>query len=194
MELAVIDGLLGLLDRLGHVPYGTAQLSEYDHAVQCADLARSSGVDDTLVVAALLHDIGHVVMKAAIGEAALGIDNKHEEIGAAFLAGLYPAAVTEPIRLHVPAKRYLAATDEAYRDALSPAAARSLARQGGAFTPEQCAAFEALSFYTEAVQLRRWDDLAMVPGHTPAQLRDFADVMQRCLRQDVRAKLETQAA
>ena len=194
MTLAVVNGLLDLLDRLGHVPYGTAQLSEYDHAIQCADLARSAGAADTLIVAALLHDVGHVVMKAAIGEVALGIDNKHEEIGAAFLAGFYPAAVTEPIRLHVPAKRYLAATDEAYREALSPAAARSLARQGGAFTPEQCTAFEARPFYADAVRLRRWDDLAMVPGHTPARLRDFADIMQRCLWPEVRQKLEAKAS
>ena len=193
MACAVIDGLLDLIDRLGHVPYGTAQLSEYDHAVQCADLARTAGADDALVVAALLHDIGHLVVKAAMGEAALGIDNKHEAVGAVFLAPLFPAAVTEPIRLHVAAKRYLAATDTTYRNALSPAAARSLARQGGAFTPEQCEAFEALAFHAEAVQLRRWDDLAMVPEHVPAELRDFADVMQRCLRQDTRAQLETQA-
>ncbi len=187
MSTALVDRLFALLGDLGRIPYGSAALSELEHAIQSATLARDAGAGSDMITAALLHDVGHLVVKSAAGDAAIGIDNRHEEIGAAFLSGSFPPTVTEPIRLHVPAKRYLAAVDEVYRAALSPAARRSLARQGGAFDAGQLQAFEALPYAQEAVQLRRWDDLAMVQDLVPAQLHEFRSAAEESLRPEVRA-------
>ncbi|MFK4484945.1 HD domain-containing protein [Bradyrhizobium sp. USDA 336] len=194
MTLAIVERLLSLIENLGSGPYGSAQLSEFEHAVQAAYLAREAKSGDEMITAALLHDVGTLVVKAAVGHAVVGVDNKHEEIGAAFLNGFFPPAVTEPIRLHVPAKRYLVVVDEAYRNALTAPARRSLERQGGPFTPEQLKAFEALPFAHQAVQLRRWDDLAMTPGGVPAQLHEFRDAVESALRPDIRENLRMLAA
>ena len=96
------------------------------------------------------------------------IDDVHELRGVAVLVHDFPAAVIEPIRLHVAAKRYLTAIETSYARGLSPASVHSLAQQGGPFTAKEIARFEALPFAADAVRLRRWDDLAKRPDwHTP---------------------------
>lgn len=194
MSLPIVHAVLSLIETQGHAPYGSAQITELEHAVQSAALAREAGSSDALITAALLHDLGHLVVMSALGQAALGVDNKHEEIGAAFLTGFFPDAVTEPIRLHVPAKRYLYVVDEQYRAALTPAARRSLERQGGPFNDEQLSAFQSLPYAQDAVLLRRWDDQAMVPGKLPAELNEFRGAIERALRPEVRQKLAASAA
>jgi phosphonate degradation associated HDIG domain protein len=136
------------------------------HALQCAQLAEWANADDTLVAAALLHDIGHFI-SAEGGE---HVDDRHEEQALPFLASRFGDAVLEPIRLHVAAKRYLVATDPHYQRGLSAASVHSLGLQGGPMAPHEVAAFEALPFAMDAVQLRRWDDLAKVPGQATPSL------------------------
>jgi predicted HD phosphohydrolase len=104
----------------------------------------------SFVAAALLHDVGHLLHDAGEQPAARGIDDRHEEIGAEHLAAFGPA-VAEPVRLHVAAKRYLCATDPGYFGRLSPGSVRSLALQGGVFTPTEVAAFRAQPFAEEAI-------------------------------------------
>ncbi|MFK4484934.1 hypothetical protein [Bradyrhizobium sp. USDA 336] len=164
---AFVDSLLKLVEGVGAQPYGNAELSEIEHAIQSAVLARNENAADHMVAAALLHDLGHLVVRSAVGLTGLGVDNKHEAIAAAFLSGYFPPSVTEPIRLHVSAKRYLFTTDEGYRSAMTPVARRSMERQGGGFTREEAREFERLSFAQEAIRLRRWDDAAMIPGQCP---------------------------
>ena len=138
-------------------------VSALAHALQCAQLAEDARADAPLVAAALLHDVGHFVAIAEIGEMA-DVDDVHELRGVALLVRDFPPAVVEPIRLHVAAKRYLTATEPAYRRGLSPASVHSLAQQGGPFAGAEIARFEALPFAADAVRLRRWDDLAKTPG------------------------------
>ena len=145
-------------------------VTELDHGLQCAALAAAAGATPSLIVAALLHDVGHLLIGDLFPiEEALPKDFKHEEVGARYLSRWFGPAVTEPIRLHVAAKRYLVAVDSAYRGGLSPSSLRSLEVQGGSMTPEACEAFAATPFALDAVALRRWDDTGKRPDEeTPA--------------------------
>ena len=136
------------------------------HALQCAQLAEWAHADDTLVAAALLHDIGHFLTPVE-GDSE---DDRHEAIALPYLAGCFGAAVLEPIRLHVAAKRYLVATDDTYLRGLSEASVHSLALQGGPLTDFEVAEFESTPFAMDAVRLRRWDDLAKTPDQATPPL------------------------
>ena len=143
-------------------------VSALNHALQCAQLAEDARADAPLVVAALLHDVGHFVAMAEIGSQD-DIDDVHELRGVAVLVRDFPPAVIEPIRLHVAAKRYLTATEPSYFRGLSPASVHSLAQQGGPFVGAEITRFEALPYAQDAVRLRRWDDLAKRPDwQTPS--------------------------
>ncbi|MGD9831655.1 MAG: HD domain-containing protein [Piscinibacter sp.] len=163
------------IDRLfashGHVPYEGARreaISALEHALQCAQLAEWAHADSSLVAAAFLHDVGHFLAAEAVARND-HVDDRHEELVVPFLAEGFDAAVTEPVRLHVQAKRYLVRIDDAYARSLSPASVHSLALQGGPMRDDEMERFEDLPFAREAVQLRRWDDLAKEPGRrTPS--------------------------
>lgn len=158
-----LDDLFALLARHGGAEYHGEAVSQLQHALQCAALAEAEGAPPPLIAAALFHDVGHLT--AGLGEDAAeqGLDDVHEDRGAALLATLLPPAVSEPVRMHVAAKRCLCAIDPAYHDGLSEASRRSLALQGGAMDAAEAAAFRAAPFAEDALRLRRWDDLAKDP-------------------------------
>jgi 2-amino-1-hydroxyethylphosphonate dioxygenase (glycine-forming) len=144
------------------------------HALQTAQRARDDGRDDVMVAAALLHDIGRapVVLKY------YG-DGVHERIGAMFCAEHISERAAYLVGQHVPAKRYLIATDPTYGDNLSPASVRSLARQGGPMTPAEVVEFRSHEFHEEAAQLRRWDDSAKDGAAVTDDLSSYEVVLQR---------------
>jgi phosphonate degradation associated HDIG domain protein len=158
-----VDEVLGLLARHGAERYDE-EVFQRAHAEQTAALAAAAGAADAVVAAALLHDVGHLLELAeAGGTRDRTVDQRHEARGSAWLAGLFPPAVTAPIALHVRAKRYLCAVDPAYHEVLSDGSVASLQRQGGPMTPAEVTAFEANPGWQDAVALRRWDDQAKVP-------------------------------
>ncbi|MGN6526071.1 MAG: HD domain-containing protein [Burkholderiaceae bacterium] len=144
-------------------------VSALQHALQCAQLAEDARADAALVAAALLHDIGHFVALAELPDHE-DVDDLHELRGVAVLVPHFPPAVYEPVRRHVAAKRWLTAVEPAYLQALSPASVHTLAQQGGPMDAAEVAAFEASPFAEDAVRLRRWDDLAKVPGRATPSL------------------------
>ena len=93
-----------------------------------------------------------------------GVDLRHEVVGADLLAAVLPPSVTEPIRMHVEAKRYLCAVDPTYAAGLSAGSQRSLAAQGGPMTEAEAVAFTTRPGAADAVRLRRWDDAGKVEG------------------------------
>jgi gamma-butyrobetaine dioxygenase len=143
------------------------------HMRQAGRLAEAAGADTSLVVAALLHDIGHLRNET---------DSRHGDAGAQWLSQWFGDAVTEPVRLHVAAKRYLCATEPGYFALLSPESVRTLALQGGPMTAGQAAAFEALPFARDAVAVRRWDDEAKDPAVTPPPFAYFAPLLGGLVR------------
>jgi gamma-butyrobetaine dioxygenase len=145
-----------------------------EHMLQAGALAEAAGADPALVAAALLHDIGHL-----LGEAD---EDRHGEVGARWLGQWFGVAVTEPVRLHVPAKRYLCAADPGYFGLLSEESVRTLSLQGGPMTAAELAAFEALPYYRDAVAVRRWDDQAKDPAVTAPRFAHFAPLFAALAR------------
>jgi predicted HD phosphohydrolase len=132
-----IASIAALLEEKGSRRYGLAAVSQLQHALQAALQAEQTGGDAALVTAALLHDIGHMVHGLGEDPAADGVDDRHEELGRAYLAALFGPAVTEPVRLHVAAKLYLCATEPDYYGKLSPDSVRSLALQAARCRPRK---------------------------------------------------------
>lgn len=175
----VVDEICELFSTKGHAAYIGEPVSQLEHALQSAYHAEHSGASDALVVAALLHDFGHLIHKLPEDCADHGIDDRHEALGQAWLRRYFGPEVTEPVRLHVAAKRYLCATDPGYFGELSPASVQSLALQGGPFSAAEVAEFEANPHYQAAVELRRWDDLAKVPGMEVPGLEHYRARLER---------------
>lgn len=165
-------------------------VTELEHALQCADRAIADDADDELVLAALFHDIGHLLAGgAAVTTARNGddlafptIDDAHESTGAKALQAVFGVAVSAPVALHVDAKRYLCAVDDTYRGLLSPSSIHSLSMQGGAMTEEEVAGFRRRRGWEDAVRLRRWDDAAKVAGAATRSLDDHRDRVARAVR------------
>lgn len=157
-------GLENLYAERGTKRYGLNSISQLEHALQGAALAAADGDPESLVVAALLHDVGHMIHDLGEAPAKRGVDDRHEMLGADFLGRWFGPAVTEPIRLHVPAKRYLCAVEASYVAKLSPDSVRSLALQGGPMSAAEIADFESTAHWRDAVKLRRYDERAKVPG------------------------------
>jgi predicted HD phosphohydrolase len=131
------------------------------------------------VVAALLHDIGHLLQETPEALEEWTSDAHHEEIGARWLAARFPAEVWEPVRLHVPAKRYLCATDARYLAGLSHASVHTLKLQGGPMSQREVAQFQSERFCRQAVRVRHWDDQGKVAGLQTPGLAQYAALIER---------------
>jgi [1-hydroxy-2-(trimethylamino)ethyl]phosphonate dioxygenase len=162
--------------------YGLSDVNQLQHALQSAALAEKSGKSAAFVVAALLHDVGHMIHDLGEDPASAGVDDSHEERAAGWLRQSFSAEVTEPIRLHVPAKRYLCATDPSYMDVLSEDSVRSLALQGGPMSVAEVAEFERHAHFHDAVDLRRIDDLAKDPSAVTPPFAHFLPLIDAVLR------------
>ncbi len=158
-------------------------VTQLEHALQCAALATQNDASPTLITSALLHDIGHFILDEHNADVVfLNTDLNHEEIGAQYLEPFFPKTITTPIRLHVPAKRYLCTTDATYYDGLSEASKMSLKLQGGVMSDVEQDAFEQIPYFRDALTLRRWDDMAKVKGLETVQLETYRDIVQECLQ------------
>lgn len=161
---ATVDHIIEVLESGGASLYFGEAVTQLEHALQAAALAEHAGASDALVVAALLHDIGHLVHGLDEDIAVQGVDAHHEDVGHLWLADHFGPAVIEPIRLHVAAKRFLCAADPAYTSSLSPASRASLELQGGPMSQDEMEVFGRLPWAHQAVAVRLWDDEAKVPG------------------------------
>ena len=175
--------LIGKIDALfrrrGHTCYSderTEAVSALEHALQCAQLAEWAHADTALVAAALLHDLGQL-MDGGPDDALR--DDQHELRALPMLSAGFGPEVTEPIRLHVAAKRYLVSTDEAYEGTLSPASLHSLRLQGGRMNAEERLLFENHEHAAAALKLRRWDDLAKRPGMRTPSLDYYLGLLEQ---------------
>ena len=179
---SIIDFILDLFARRGSEEYMGEAVSMAQHMEQSAACAATEGASDELVIASLLHDIGHFVGDFPVEALENGIDNLHEEAGARFLEAFYPASVTEPIRLHVAAKKYLCAVDKNYFDCLSDASINSLRVQGGPMSPTEVDEFETNPHYLAAVDVRKYDDDGKVAGLDIKPVEDYRDKLESLLR------------
>ena len=177
-DKGTFEEIAALFAAHGGETYGEG-VSIAEHCLQTAALAHAEGADEALCLAALLHDVGHFLEQR---DDRFGY-HKHDRSGGDWLAARFAANVSEPVRLHVAAKRYLCATETEYFAVLSEASRHSLAKQGGAMSAEETAAFTARPLATEAVRLRRWDDRGKVPGLDVPHLETYRSAITRLARE-----------
>jgi gamma-butyrobetaine dioxygenase len=157
----VVDEIIAACESMVGLPYDGEPVDQLEHALQCAALARAAGGERDLIVASLLHDIARA--PAVAGIAYDGPGENHGETGSRWLEPRVGARIAWLAEQHVPAKRYLVATDPDYAALLSEVSARTLKAQGGPMSEDDVAEFEAQPDWQLAIQLRRFDDAAKVP-------------------------------
>lgn len=167
--------------RRGHEGYGEG-VTQTEHALQAAQIAEQEGKPGSQIVAALLHDIGHLMHDLPEDIADQGIDTQHESLASAWLSQHFGPDVSEPVRLHVAAKRYLCHAEQGYLDRLSEASKLSLRLQGGPMSAAEAARFRQEPFLAQALDLRRWDDEAKVVGATTPGLAHYRPAIEAALK------------
>ncbi len=178
-----IGGVLSnMVEKHGSDLYGGEAVTQLHHALQCAQLAEDDGAGPALITAALLHDVGHMLEDDFDDARAHGTDRRHEDLANSFLSRWFGPDVTEPVRLHVAAKRYLCAVEPGYFDSLSPMSKHSLMLQGGPMGEDEVVEFESGPYADHAVRLRRWDDLGKDPSMKTARLSHFLGYAVCCVR------------
>jgi [1-hydroxy-2-(trimethylamino)ethyl]phosphonate dioxygenase len=170
-----------IFERRGAESYLGEQVTMSQHMLQGAQLAEQAGASDELIAAALLHDIGHYTSEFPANAADDGIDNNHEDAGAAVLDPFFPKLVADCCRYHVAAKRYLCATDEEYFGQLSEASVLSLGLQGGPMSGDEVREFENNPHLKEIVQVRVWDDQGKDPEVTTPPFQYYAPMLERAV-------------
>jgi len=177
-ELVAMIGTI--IEGKGHRLYGLSAINQRAHALQAAWLAEQAGCDAAQITACLLHDIGHMVHDLGEDPAKDGIDDKHEELGHAWLARWFGSEVTEPVRLHVAAKRYLCAAEPDYFSKLSSDSLRSLVLQGGPMSASEFATYRANPYAEAATALRRFDEMAKVKDLVTPPVAHFLPYVAAC--------------
>jgi phosphonate degradation associated HDIG domain protein len=171
-----------IIEGKGHQRYGLSAINQHAHALQAAWLAEQAGCDAALITACLLHDIGHMVHDLGDDPARDRIDDKHEELGQAWLTRWFGPEVTEPVRLHVAAKRYLCAAEPEYFAKLSSDSVRSLALQGGPMPAAEVATYRDNPHAEAATKLRRFDEAAKVKDLETPPVAHFLPYVAACAR------------
>jgi [1-hydroxy-2-(trimethylamino)ethyl]phosphonate dioxygenase len=177
IELSSVDQVFAVLAAGGGTAYFGEPVTVLEHSLQAARIIRESGRNDTLVAAALLHDLGHLLHVDGEDAAQRGLNTRHEELGVAALAGHLPAAVLDPIRMHVAAKRYLCFAEPEYMAELSPASLESLSLQGGPMTAAEAEAYLVAPHAGDAIRLRRADDAAKIAGLSMPGLESYRSLV-----------------
>ncbi len=176
-----------LFAREGASEYLGEAVTQASHMLQTAALAEADGADDSLVAAALLHDVGHFTGTVTAGQFMAGLDNRHSDIGARWLSQWFGPDVTEPVHLHVAAKRYLCTVEPAYAMTLSDASKFSLQLQGGPMSPPDAAHFGTLPYAQDACRLRRWDDAAKDTAAQPPSFEHYRPLLEALVKADIKS-------
>ena len=171
--------ILDLFRRKGASGYGGEAVTQEQHALQAATFAERDGADPALIVAALLHDVGHLLHDLPEDAPEHGVDDDHEDLAAQWLAGRFVNEVVAPVSMHVEAKRYLCAVEPEYLAILSIPSLTSLALQGGPMSPGEVRKFESRPHHQAAVRLRRWDDEAKDPELETPPIEHFAPLIDQ---------------
>ena len=181
---ATIQLLVDLFQKCGDQQYADELVTQRQHAVQCGQLARRSSTDNhTLITAALLHDVGHLLVQDSDWPTSCeeDLDDQHEDVGFQFLIGHFGPDVAEPVRMHVDAKRYLCTVQPDYAEKLSPTSLKSFHDQGGQMSDLELEAFRSSPYYEDALELRRWDDQAKQVDAPDLGITDFREELETAL-------------
>ena len=178
MNKDIVSYIINLLQTKGaDIQYGNEDVTQLEHALQCAELAEQNHLPNATIAAALMHDIGHLLYEDE-DPIHKGKDGYHENLGADYLSNYFKEDVTIPIRAHVDSKRYLSSVEDGYYENLSEASKLSLKIQGGPFTKEEADQFIKKPFMKEAVEMRRFDDMAKVLNKKTSDLNHFRHYLE----------------
>ena len=177
--MSLADEVFSLFDRRGSAVYFGERISMMEHALQAAWFAQEESAPSELIIAALLHDIGHLLEPVPDDIGDWKADARHEETGARWLEQCLGPEVAGPVRLHVPAKRYLCATDQSYVAMLSHASIITLKLQGGPMSGNELLQFETEPYHKQAIRLRRWDDQGKVVGLKTPGLGEYRELIEK---------------
>lgn len=175
----IVGFIVDIFDRRGADSYLGEAVTMSEHMLQAARLAEDAGAGDTMITAALLHDIGHYTNEFPEDALERGINNRHDQAGAAILAPFFPDIVTSCVRYHVEAKRYLCATDPAYFGQLTRASVRTLDLQGGPMGEKEIEEFRRIPHLDAIIQVRKWDEGGKVVGRPTPPIAHYTPVLQR---------------
>jgi len=181
MKPQSLDDVLASYREHGHRHYGE-DVTELQHALQCATFAQQAGEPPVIVAAALLHDYGHLCHQLGEDIAEHGVDARHEHIGFNKLHGLFADEITDAGRLHVAAKRYLCWKEPDYYADLSEASRKSLHLQGGPMSDDEAREFEREPHFDIAVRVRRYDDMGKVAAMVTPDLDSFVPLLKNFVR------------
>ncbi|HBW17832.1 MAG: HD domain-containing protein [Streptosporangiaceae bacterium] len=173
--------IAGLFQTEGTAGYPGSAVTLAAHMLQSAALAERADAHDPLIAAALLHDVGHFAAVSGPDRPG-GSENRHSERGARWLSQWFGAEVTEPVRLHVDAQRYLCTAIPGYLSRLPAAAACILDLQGGLMGKTELAEFESSPFAADACRIRRWDEAAKKPGALTRSFDHFRPLLRSLVR------------
>ncbi|WP_172296682.1 HD domain-containing protein [Pseudoruegeria sp. HB172150] len=178
----IVAFIADIFARRGAEEYLGEPVTISEHMLQCAECAEAEGASDEIVAAALLHDIGHFTHEFAEDAAEHGVDSHHEHAGARVIERFFPTIVTDCVRYHVDAKRYLCATDPAYFGKLSDASVHSLNLQGGPMSKDEAKSFAENPNLAAILQVRIWDDIGKDPDHAAPPFAHYAPVLERVVQ------------
>jgi [1-hydroxy-2-(trimethylamino)ethyl]phosphonate dioxygenase len=176
--VSVFDEILALFSRRGAEAYIGEPLTVKQHSLQTAFFAQQAHATPALIVASLLHDVGHLIEEVPDDIDEWTEDAHHEQLGSRWLAQRFGPEVTEPVRLHVAAKRYLCATRAGYLGKLSSASVHTLALQGGPMSASESTLFEKESHFKDALRVRAWDDRGKIAGLLTPDLIDYRPIVE----------------
>ncbi len=180
----VVDEIFRVFHERGQRSYGE-NVTEQQHALQCATFAQIQGESPEVIAASLLHDYGHLLHDLGEDIADRGVDARHERVGANKLTAWFGDEVVEPVRLHAASKRYLCWKESNYYSDLSDASRKSLALQGGPMTEAEALEFEAGPNFGNAIRVRRYDDQGKIPEMETPPLEAFRSLLESLVRQGV---------
>ena len=175
----IVDFIADIFARRGAEEYIGEKVSIAEHMLQCAEFAQKAGAEDDVIAAALLHDIGHFTSEFGTFTMDDTEDRYHEDAGAQLLEQFFPTVVTDCVRFHVAAKRYLCATRQEYFDLLSEASVHSLNLQGGPMSAAEVEAFEKNPNLGDIIKVRYLDDAGKDPEMTTPGFAHFAPMVRR---------------
>ena len=186
----ITNEIMHLYEGYGGNEYAGEKVTQLEHMAQAAQLAEEQGYDEEVILAAFLHDIGHISEAAKGGNGTISAENQmdgygiidHEELGAEFLREKgFSKKIVRLVESHVEAKRYLMVKEPAYYDQLSEASKKTLEYQGGPMTPEEAAAFEQYPLFTLIIQMRKWDEQAKLEQRPLPDLNHYRQMIFRHL-------------
>jgi [1-hydroxy-2-(trimethylamino)ethyl]phosphonate dioxygenase len=175
----IVDFLADIFARRGGEEYLGEPVTMAQHMLQAASFAEQAGQAEEVIVAALLHDIGHFTGAFGTYSPDDTEDRHHEDAGGEVLAPFFPPRVVDCVRHHVAAKRYLCATRPAYFKQLSPASVHTLRLQGGPMRAHEVAAFERNPHLNDIIKVRVYDEAGKQADMATPSFAHYAPMVQR---------------